>query len=107
MAAEVAHCVAMIDASAYRLLRVYLGIPFVALGDAEPVSYMGSASSHAIYGYFPDFYSRMSSWRRYLPRRFAARAAYRVLVEGDSDDRLRFSTAPHTASARAADPFSS
>ncbi|MGC4989849.1 hypothetical protein [Nocardia salmonicida] len=90
MAARVAHCVAMIDAGAYRLSHLYLGVPLVALGDSPPMSYLGSASTRAVYGYFPSFQAEMSSWRRYLPRRLAAPAAYRVLVDGANDDRLRF-----------------
>jgi hypothetical protein len=65
-----------------------VGIPFKALPGTKPQPYLGSKKSHAVYGFVPEFYEKMSQHRESLRGRMIARYAL-----GDALDRLVEGTA--------------
>lgn len=86
------HVVSVLDIRALKQIRDYLGVPFVPLCGSGVFPYLGSEHSQAVYGFYPEFYQVMAGWRRFKPKRFLARHAYRELVLGANDDALMFGT---------------
>lgn len=88
------HVVSILDERALTQIRDYLGVPFVPLCGTRGFRYLGSARSQAVYGYYPQFYQRMTGWQQYKPKRLLARHAFRQLVHGTEDDALAFTHIP-------------
>jgi hypothetical protein len=69
-----------------------VGIPFGRLGKSKAGPYLGSKKSHAVHGYFPEFYEKMSKHRESPRGRFLAKFvlgdALDRLVEGTNDDAI-------------------
>jgi len=69
-----------------------VGIPFGRLGKSKSGPYLGSKKSHAVSGYVPEFYEKMSKHRNSLRGRLLARYALGDaldrLVEGTQDDAI-------------------
>jgi hypothetical protein len=65
-----------------------VGIPFKPLPGTKAQPYLGSKKSHAVYGYVPDFYEKMSHHRESFRGRMIAK-----YVLGDALDRLVEGTA--------------
>jgi len=69
-----------------------VGIPFKALPGTKAQPYLGSKKSHAVYGFVPEFYEKMSrhreSLRGHLIARFALGDALDRLIEGTADDAI-------------------
>lgn len=82
------HLVSILDIRALKQIRDFLGVPFAPLCETPGFPYLGSAHSQAVYGFYPEFLSIMSSWRRFQPKRLLARHAYRELVLGAKDEAL-------------------
>jgi hypothetical protein len=94
----------MLDRAAYRNV-IGLGTPFVAMAGSAPFEYLGSAGTHALYGFRPDFETsiaeqaarlrrsacpggaevRNTDLRKYAVRRIAADVAGR-LASGEGLD---------------------
>jgi hypothetical protein len=89
MEEKVQHVVSIIDGALLSKLTDYLGIPFVDLNDSQPLSYLGSESSQAVYGHVPDFYNEMKR-RKWTIKGIVARKALAQLVEGSKDHTLQF-----------------
>ncbi len=85
----VSQFVSIVDHKAYRMLTGHLGIPFVSLAGSEPFEYLGSTSSHALYGSVQEFYPKMSEKLQQV-RGSLARSAMLRLVEGTHDAALQF-----------------
>lgn len=84
------HMISVIDKKAVSQLKGYLGVPFEQLGGSKAFEYLGSKESSAVYGFIPEFFDKMNSWRQYLPKRLLARGAFHQLVHGSNDDALHF-----------------
>lgn len=69
-----------------------VGIPFKSLPGTNSQPYLGSKKSHAVYGFVPNFYEKMSCHRESLRGRMIARYvlgdALDRLVEGTADDAI-------------------
>lgn len=69
-----------------------VGIPFARLGKSKAGPYLGSKKSHAVHGYVPEFYEKMSKHRESLRGRLLAKFvlgdALDRLVEGTEDDAI-------------------
>ncbi|MDB5179604.1 MAG: hypothetical protein JWN12_236 [Candidatus Saccharibacteria bacterium] len=69
-----------------------VGIPFKALPGTKPQPYLGSKKSHAVYGFVPEFYEKMSqhreSFRGRMIARYALGDALDRLVEGTADEAI-------------------
>lgn len=86
---KIEHFISIVDEKPLGKLTGYLGIPFTPLAGTKPFSYLGSQKSHAVYGYVPEFYKKMSQKMR-TPRGLLARKALKRLVKGTEDNTLQF-----------------
>lgn len=69
-----------------------VGIPFKALPGTKSQPYLGSKKSHAVYGFVPEFYEKMSqhreSLRGHMIARYVLGDALDRLVEGTADEAI-------------------
>lgn len=91
------HFISMIDVNAHRILKKYLGIPFVPLAGAEPRAYEGSGQTYPVYGKADEFLRSANRKRDELREKFGARGlpahlekAFAILVDGVDDDAYQF-----------------
>lgn len=82
------HMVAAMDVRPYeKLVKRYLGLPYVPLCNTEPFSYLGSEQTQLIYGHVPDFYPDMRR-KMWTANGMLAHSALRLLVLGKGDQRI-------------------
>ena len=80
--------IAAMDTQPYeKLVKRYLGLPYVPLAGTEPFEYLGSESTQLIYGHVPDFYAEMAAKRRTLDG-IKAYFALDTLVAGARDRHI-------------------
>lgn len=84
---QVDHLFAVVDDKPLQLLRDFLGIPFIPLAGSNSGPYLGSDMSHAVYGYIPEFYEKMSIYMRGVENPML-KAALDRLVNGTEDDMI-------------------
>lgn len=81
------HIVSVIDEKPFKLLTKYFSVPFVPIIDGlEPLPYMGSNKSHAVYGYVPRFFDEMSKSNSRISNKFSK--IFNTLVMGDDDNLI-------------------
>lgn len=81
----VEHMIAAMDTEPYhKMVKRYLGLPYIPLCDTEPFEYLGSPSTQLIYGHVPEFYDAMRRKMR-TAQGALAHGALRLLVLGKGD----------------------
>jgi hypothetical protein len=83
---SIEHIVSIVDSKLIRMLERYLLIPFEPLAGSEPMPYLGSKSSQAVYGHVAEFKhivgEKMSSGQLVI------KDSLKGLFDGDDDESI-------------------